>query len=113
MVPIKYRHRGRTNPERLEEIMKKEIQKYLKTGGFKMRIKEEIKRLDNFPIDGESYILGLAEDNRYFFAWGSEIPYSEEIPNENILDGENGIEFFNTLEEAENRFNITIDAWEV
>ena len=78
-----------------------------------MRIKEEIKRLDNFPIDGESYILGLAEDNRYFFAWGSEIPYSEEIHNENILDGENGIEFFNTLEEAESRFNITIDAWEV
>lgn len=77
-----------------------------------MRIKEEIKRLDDFPVDGESYVLGIAENNEYFFAWGSEIPYTEEIPNENILDGANGIKFFNTLEEAENEFNITINAWE-
>ena len=77
-----------------------------------MRIKEEIKRLYISQVDGESHVLGLTEDNKYFFAWGSEILYSEEIPNENILDGANGIEFFNTLEEAENRFNITINAWE-
>lgn len=63
---------------------------------------------ENFPNDGEAYVVG-EQMGRYFFAWGPEYPYSDELPSENIMDGESGIEWFSTEEDA---LQAYIDAME-
>ena len=60
---------------------------------------KEIIFKDNFPVDGEAYLVGQ-KNEKFFFAWGSEYPYSDELPIDDVTDGESGIEWFKTEEEA-------------
>lgn len=54
---------------------------------------------ENFPVDGEMYVVG-SQDGWYFFSWGDDIPYRETMPESVIDDGANGIEWFETEAEA-------------
>lgn len=68
-----------------------------------------IERRENFPIDGEAYVVG-EQMGRYFFAWGPEYPFADELPSENITDGESGIEWFETEEEVLQKYLDAIEA---
>lgn len=63
---------------------------------------------EDFPIDGEAYVVG-EQFGRYFFAWGPEYPFADELPGKDITDGESGIEWFSTEEDA---LQAYIDAME-
>ncbi len=54
----------------------------------------------------EDYVLGSTEDGRYFFCWNWDI---EELPDEEILDGESGISYHDTLKEAAQYMKETIE----
>lgn len=94
-----------------------------KNGGRNMKVQfsvdarkydaEIIHAVHDFPIDGEMYIVGRY-DGKYFFAWGHSIPRGivegSVVPSSNIHDGEDGIGFFETLEEAEEEMYAAIRA---
>src|SRR5690606_10982441 len=42
----------------------------------RVKIVNEIERRDNCPVDGKAYVVGQAEDCRYYFAWGPDYPYA-------------------------------------
>lgn len=80
---------------------------------FEINVKAEIIEFkNNFPNDGEAYAVGKAENGKYFFAWGWEYPFAEEVPDYNIPDGENGINWHNTEKEALADMEDAIDAWD-
>jgi len=70
-------------------------------------VKEVIMILSNFPMVDEDYVLGSTEDGKYFFSWGWDI---EELPNEEVLDGESGISYHDTLKEAALTMKEAIEA---
>lgn len=70
---------------------------------------EVIIMKENFPIDGEAYAVGK-QGNRYFFTWGYEFPYREKMPGEDVVVGENGIEWFATEEEALSSYLDAVEA---
>lgn len=77
---------------------------------------KDILRKENFPIDGEAYVVGEVSTKagkKYFFAWGADFPFSEDVPFEDVPDGESGIEWFQTEEEARRAMKNAIEAWEV
>ena len=76
---------------------------------------EIIHKVHNFPIDGEMYMVGRYND-KYFFAWGRSIPRQitvdpSAIPSTEIRDGESGIQFFDTLKEAEDEIRDSIQTF--
>lgn len=77
-----------------------------------MRVKEIIKMKENFPIDGEAYAIGKAGE-KYFFAWGSEYPYADEVPIYDIPDGDSGISWHNTKKEALVAMSEAVEAVEI
>ena len=64
---------------------------------------------EDFPIDGEAYVVG-EQMGRYFFAWGPEYPFSDELPEEDITNGESGIQWFETEEEALQEYLDAVEA---
>ena len=68
-----------------------------------------IKRKENFPVDGEAYVVGELM-GRYFFAWGPEYPFADELPTEDVTNGESGIKWYETKEEAIQEYLDAIDA---
>ena len=64
---------------------------------------------EDFPIDGEAYVVG-EQMGRYFFAWGPEYPFADELPEEDITNGESGIQWFETEEEALQEYLDAVDA---
>lgn len=78
----------------------------------RVKIINEIERRDNFPVDGEAYVVGQAEDGRYYFAWGPDYPYAEELPDRDISAGESGISYHKTEAEAREAMRQAIEAWE-
>src|SRR5690625_900395 len=70
-----------------------------------------IKRKENFPVDGEAYVVGELM-GRYFFAWGPEYPFADELPEEDIVSGESGVQWYETKEEAIQEYLDAIDATE-
>lgn len=54
---------------------------------------------EDFPTDGEAYVVG-EQMGRHFFAWGSDYPFADELPSDDITNGESGIEWFGTEEDA-------------
>lgn len=70
-------------------------------------LKEVITILSNFPVVDEDYVLGSTEDGKYFFSWNWDI---EKLPDEEILEGESGIKYYDTLEEAAQDIKKTIEA---
>lgn len=55
----------------------------------------------------EDYVLGSTEDGKYFFCWNWDI---EKLPDKEILEGESGIKYFDTLKEAAQDMKETIEA---
>lgn len=82
------------------------------------KVIKEIDRRDDFPVRDESYVVGQVEDGRYFFCWGGEYPREEwlqdgvheVVPEMDIENGESGIEFFETEDEARESMNAAISA---
>lgn len=62
------------------------------------KVVEVNARRDDFPIDGEAYVVGKVDDGRYFFAWGPEYPFADEVPAHDVTDGESGIRYHETEE---------------
>jgi len=88
----------------MEEVYGKELKR--------MKVIETIERREDYPVRDEAYLVGKAEDGRYFFTWGSEYPYADEVPDRDILDGESGISFHATAEEALEAMQKAIEAVE-
>lgn len=70
-------------------------------------LKKIIETLNNFPMVDQDYVLGSTEDGKYFFSWNWDI---EELPDKEILAGESGIKYYDTLEEAAQDMKETIEA---
>ncbi len=95
---------------RASHIVEKALLEYFEKGENNLlKVIEIVELKENFPIDGENYTVGKAEDGRYFFAWGSYI-HTEEVPAREIRDGEEGIEYFRTNEEAMKAMNDAMEA---
>lgn len=96
------------------EVIRQLMRKYVeeKEEELKVKVEEIIEMRDNFPTDGEAYTVGKAENGKYFFAWGPEYPYADEVPSYNVDDGESGIEHFPTKKHAMEAMKATVDAWE-
>ncbi|WP_046721441.1 hypothetical protein [Heyndrickxia coagulans] len=97
--------------EAIRQMMKKYVEE--KEEELKVKVESVIEMRDNFPNDGEAYVVGKAENGKYFFAWGPEYPYAEEIPGYNIPDGENGISWHATEKQAMAELQEAVEAWDV
>lgn len=97
--------------EVIRQLMKKYVEE--KEKELKVKVEKTIERRDNFPNDGEAYTVGKAENGKYFFAWGPEYPYADEVPGYNIPDGESGISWHATEKQAMAEMQETVEAWDV
>lgn len=97
------------------EVIRKLMEKYVKEKEeeLKMKVESIIEMRDNFPNNGEAYVVGKAKNGKYFFAWGWEYPYAEEIPGYNISDEENGISWYITEKQAMSEMKEAIEAWDI
>mgnify|MGYP001497918127 CR=1 FL=1 len=73
---------------------------------------ETIEVRDDFPMRDEAYALLRGEDGRVAFAWGWKYPYAEELPAEDVKDGESGFEWYDSEDAARAAMNDAISAWE-
>lgn len=76
-----------------------------------MKVETILEMKENYPVDGEAYAVGRAND-LYFFAWGPEYPYADELPSYDISEGESGIVWYNTKKEAMAAMNEAVKAVE-
>ncbi|MGG3706938.1 hypothetical protein [Heyndrickxia coagulans] len=97
--------------EAIRQMMKKYVEE--KEDELKVKVVEIVEMRDNFPNDGEAYTVGKAENGKYFFAWGWEYPYADEVPGYNIPDGENGISWHATEKQAISEMKESVEAWDV
>lgn len=95
------------------EVIRRLMEQYVTENEEKLKVKVEevIQMKENFPIDDEAYAVGKAND-LYFFAWGSEIPYADEVPAYDIPDGASGISWYNSKNEALAAMNQAVEARE-
>lgn len=93
------------------EVIRQLMQKYVeeKEDELKVKVTDLIKTRYDAPINGEAYVVGKTENEKYFFAWGWEYPYDDEVPSFDIPDGENGIQYFNTEREALKEMKETLE----
>lgn len=76
-----------------------------------MKVENILELKENYPVDGEAYAVGTA-NNLYFYSWGSEYPYADEVPSYDILDGGSGIKWYSTKKAALNAMNEAVEAVE-
>ncbi len=97
------------------EVIRNLMEKYVeeKEEELKVKVESVIEMRDNFPNDGEAYVVGKAENGKYFFAWGPEYPYADEVPGYNIPDGENGISWHATEKQVMAEMQENVEAWDV
>lgn len=95
------------------EVIRRLMEQYVaeKEEELKVKVEEVIEMKEDFPTDGEAYAVGKA-NNLYFFAWGSEIPFADEIPYYEIPDGASGISWYNSKNEALAAMKQAIEARE-
>lgn len=72
---------------------------------------ETIEIREDFPVRDEAYAI-LTDGERYAFAWGPKYPYADIVPAQNVKDGESGLEWFDTEDEARSAMNRAVEAWE-
>lgn len=96
------------------EVVRRLMEQYVaeKEKVLKVKVEEVIEMKENFPTDSEAYAVGKAENGKYFFAWGSEYPYVNEVPAYEIPDGESGIKWYSTKKEALTDMNESVEAVE-
>lgn len=73
---------------------------------------EVLEFREDFPNRDEAYAI-MTDGERYAFAWGPQHPYADEVPAQNVKDGESGIEWYDTEDEARAAMNQAAEAWEV
>lgn len=71
-----------------------------------------VKRYDNFPVDGQDYCLGQDHAGRWFFAWGYQWPKMGRVPALDVEEGNNGIHWHATLDEAERDLRQAMDLFD-
>jgi len=71
---------------------------------------ETIEIREDFPVRDEAYAI-LTDGQRFAFAWGPQYPYADEVPAQDVKDGESGIEWYETEEEARAAMQATVEAW--
>ena len=76
------------------------------------KVVEVIEEKVDFPNVDEAYTVGKTDDGRYFFAWGGEFPKNDEVPAYEIEDGESGISFHDTADEALSAMQDAVSAVE-
>jgi hypothetical protein len=75
-------------------------------------VKVEVLEIrEDFPVRDEAYALLRGDDGRYAFAWGPTYPYAEELPAENVKDGESGFEWHDSEDAARESMNRAVEAW--
>ena len=69
------------------EVIRRLMEQYVaeKEEALKVKVETTLEMKENFPVDGEAYAVGKAENGKYFFAWGSEVPYVDEVPLYDIV----------------------------
>lgn len=82
-----------------------------------LKVIEFIEEKHDYPFMGESYTVGKVDDGRYFFSWGPDYPRDggdgdDVVPAHNIDDGESGISYHDTVDEALKEMQDAIDAAE-
>lgn len=80
------------------------------------KVVEYIEEKSNYPVVDEAYTVGKVDDGRYFFSWGPDYPRDDGdgyvVPAYEIEDGESGISFHDTAEEALSAMQDAVDAVE-
>lgn len=76
------------------------------------KVVEVIEEKVDFPNVDESYTVGKVDDGRYFFSWGADYPVEDEVPAYDIEDGESGISYHGTADEALTAMQDAVDAVE-
>ena len=76
------------------------------------KVIEIIEEKTDFPNVDESYTVGKVDDGRYFFAWGPDYPIEDEVPAYEVEDGESGITFHDTADEALSAMQDAVSAVE-
>lgn len=96
------------------EVIRRLMEQYVaeKEEELKVKVEEVIEMKENFPVDGEAYAVGKAENGKYFFAWGPEYPYVDVVPCYEVPDGASGIKWYNTKNEAMTAMNEVIGVCE-
>ena len=72
---------------------------------------ERIDIREDYPNRDEAYAI-LTDGERYAFAWGPRYPYADVAPAQDVKDGESGLEWFDTEDEARSAMNQATEAWE-
>lgn len=93
------------------EVIRRLIEQYVKEKeeALKVKVEDVIEMKENFPVDGEAYAVGKA-NNLYFFAWGPEYPYVDVVPCYEVPDGASGIKWYSTKKEALTAMNEAVEA---
>ncbi len=96
------------------EVIRRLIEQYVveKEEALKVKVEDVIEMKENFPVDGEAYAVGKAENGKYFFTWGPEFPYADVVPCYEVTDGASGIKWYNTKKEALTAMNEAVEAVE-
>lgn len=76
------------------------------------KVVEIIEERTDFPIVDEAYTVGKTDDGRYFFSWGPDYPIEDEVPAYEVEDGESGITFHDTADEALSAMQDAVSAVE-
>ena len=95
------------------EIVRRLMEEYVneKEEELKVEVVEIFETKENFPNDGEAYTVGKA-NGKYFFAWGTEFPYADEVPSFDIPEGDSGISWHKTKKQALAAMNEAVEAWD-
>lgn len=71
---------------------------------------ETIEIREDFPVRDEAYAI-LTDGQRFAFAWGTQYPYADEVPAQDVKDGESGIEWYDSEDAARTAMNRAVEAW--
>lgn len=96
------------------EILRRLISEYTdeKERELSVPVEEIIEIREDFPNDGEAYVVGKA-NGKYFFAWGPKYPFADKVPSFDIPDGESGIEWYETQKAAISAMEEAVKAWDL
>ena len=98
------------------EVVRRLIEEYTKEKEKELnvmaKVVEYIEERTDFPAVDEAYTVGKVDAGRYFFAWGPDFPKNDEVPAYEIEDGESGISYHDTADEALKEMQAAVDAVE-
>jgi hypothetical protein len=73
---------------------------------------EMLEIREDFPVRDEAYALLRGENGRFAFAWGPTYPYADEVPAQDVKDGESGLEWHETENAARAAMEQAASAWD-